>query len=240
MSVDKVRNVVLVGHSGNGKTSLLEAMLLRAGLINRLGRVEDGSTVGDYDVDEKSHGHSLALSTAQIEWNGYTVNVLDTPGHADYKGDALMGLSAADLAVFVIDGVSGVQSQDRVLWRHAEQMKIPRMLFVNKLDRARSSFERTLGEIREAFGAHADPVEYPIGAESSFHGITDLITDEAFVYDTGKAAKAPIPEDLVAKEHEEHEHLVEEVVELDDESLNEYLEGHEPSAEKLEQLLHEA
>ncbi|MCP3936708.1 MAG: elongation factor G [Actinomycetia bacterium] len=240
MSVDKVRNIVLVGHSGNGKTSLLEAMLYRAGTLSRVGRIEDGTTVGDHDIDEKDHGHSLGLSTAVIDWNGYTVNVLDTPGHADYKGDAIMAMAAADLAVFVIDGVGGVQSQDTVLWRQAEQMKLPRMIFVNKLDRARSSFERTLGEIHSHFGAHADPVEYPIGSESSFHGITDLITDEAFLYDSGKATKAPIPEDMVEKEHEEHEHLVEEVVEFDDEVLGNYLEGNEPTAEELERLLHDA
>ena len=240
MAARSIRNIVLVGHAGNGKTSLIEAALYRAGLVNRPGRVDDGTTVCDRDVEERERGHSLSLSTATLEWDGHTVNLIDTPGHADYRGEALLGMHAADLAVFVIDGVSGVQPQDTVLWRHAEQMKLPRMIFVNKLDRAHSSFTRTLEQIRTHFGSHTDPVELPIGQDSSFHGITDLLTDEAFVYDTGAADKAPIPDDMVESEREGHERLVEEVVEIDDEALERYLEGTEPSPEEVERLLHDA
>jgi len=237
---DRIRNVVLMGHSGNGKTSLVEAMLYRAGIVSRLGRIEDGTTVCDSDIDERERHQSLALTTATLAWNDHTVNLIDTPGHADYRGDTLFGMRAAELAVFVIDGVSGVQPQDLALWRQADRMNLPRMIFVNKLDRAHSSFERTLTDIRSHFGSHADPVELPIGQESSFHGITDLLTDEAFLYDSGTADKAPIPNDMADAERTGHEHLVEEVVEIDDDALERYLDGTEPTAEQLEHLLHDA
>lgn len=240
VALGNIRNIVLVGHTGNGKTSLVEAMLYRAGVINRLGRVDDGTTVCDSDFDERERQQSLSLATVSLEWNGHTVNLIDTPGHADYRGEALLGMHAAELALFVIDGVDGVQSQDTVLWRQAERMNLPRMIFVNKLDRARSSFDRTMKQIRTHFGSHTDPIELPIGQESSFHGITDLLTDEAFVYDTGKAGKTPIPDDMVEAERAEHEHLVEDVVGVDDEILERYLEGTEPTPAQLEHLLHES
>ena len=142
--------------------------------------------------------------------------------------------------MFVIDGVAGVQSQDVVLWRHATELGIPRLVFVNKLDRERSSFDRTLAQVREVFGSHADPTELPIGAESSFHGVTDLLTHHAFVYDSGHAELDDVPADLAEAERREHEHLVEDVIELDDDLLEQYLSGTEPSPEQLEHLLHDA
>jgi elongation factor G len=240
MASDTIRNVAFVGHTGNGKTSLIEAMLYRAGVVDRLGRVDAGTTVGDSDPDERQRHQSLSLAPVALPWNGYRINVFDTPGHADFRGDALLGLHAAELAVFVVDGVSGVQAQDAVLWREAQRLKLPRMIFVNKLDRARSSFERTLAQIRSKFGSHADPVELPIGQESSFHGITDLLIDEAFLYDGGRSDRVPIPDEMAEAEREGHEHLVDEIVELDDAILEHYLEGIEPTPEQLERLLHEA
>lgn len=236
-----VRNIALVGHTGTGKTSLLEAMLLHAGVVNRLGRVDDGTTVGDADPDERARHQSLALHAVSFGWAGHTVNVLDTPGHPDFRADALHALEAAELAVFVIDGVSGVQSQDLALWRVAERLRRPRMLFVNKLDRAHSSFDRTLAQVRARFGSQADPVELPIGEESSFHGVADLLTDEAFLYDHGpQPDRAAVPAELADAEREGHEHLVDDVVEGDEEVLERYLDGVEPTPAELEHLLHDA
>ena len=236
----QIRNVVLVGHNGSGKTSLAEALLFRAGVINRPGTIEKGSTALDHDPEERARQQSVSLSLASFDWNDHRINLLDTPGYADFRGEALLGMAAADLAVFVIDGVAGVQSQDEVLWRHAAELGLPRIVFVNKLDRERSSFDRTLAQVREVFGSHADPTELPIGAESSFHGVTDVLTHHAFVYDSGQAEPVDVPADLVAKERAEHEHLVEDVIELDDDLLEQYLSGTEPSPEQLEQLLHDA
>ena len=154
---EQIRNVVLVGHQGSGKTSLAEALLFRAGVIARAGVIEKGSTVMDHDPDERERHQSISLSLASFDWNDHRINIIDTPGYPDFRGEALFGLAAADLAVFVIDGVAGVQSQDLVLWRHAAQLGIPRIVFVNKLDRERSSFDRTLAQVRDAFGSHADP-----------------------------------------------------------------------------------
>ncbi len=239
-STEQIRNVALVGHNSSGKTSLAEALLFRAGVIPRPGTVEKGSTVMDHDPEERERQQSISLSVASFDWNDHRINLIDTPGYADFRGEALLGLAAADLAVFVIDGVAGVQSQDVVLWRHAADMGIPRIVFVNKLDRERSSFDRTLAQVREVFGSHADPTELPIGEESSFHGVTDVLTHHAFVYDSGSAEPADVPPELAEVEQAEHEHLVEDVIELDDDLLEQYLSGDEPSPEQLERLLHDA
>ncbi|MCP5027218.1 MAG: elongation factor G [Actinomycetia bacterium] len=235
-----IRNVALVGHNGNGKTSLAEAMLYRAGLLDRPGRVDDGTTVCDSDPEERERHQSLSLSTVSFGWDGHDITLIDTPGYADFLGDALQAMQAAELTVFVIDAVSGVQAQDQVLWRHAARTNRPRLVFVNGLDRAHASFEATLTSLRSAFGSHAEPVELPIGEGSSFHGITDLLTDHAFVYDSGHAEEVDVPDALVEAETAGHDHLIEEMVEGDDAILEEYLEGTEPSTEQLEQLLHEA
>ena len=239
-STDRIRNVVLVGHNGSGKTSLAEALLFRAGVIARPGTIERGATVMDHDPEEQARHQSISLAVASFDWNDHRINLIDTPGYADFRGEAILGLTVADLAVFVIDGVAGVQSQDVVLWRRASELGIPRLVFVNKLDRERSSFERTLAQVREVFGSHADPAELPIGEESSFHGIADLLTHHAFVYDSGQAEPVEVPDELIEAERAEHEHLVEDVIELDDDLLADYLSGTEPSPEQLERLLHEA
>ena len=238
--ISSVRNVALVGHNGNGKTSLVEAMLYRAGLIGRPGRVEDGSTVSDSDPEEKERQQSLSSSVVSFPWDGHQITLIDTPGYADFMGDAIQAMTVCELAVFVIDAVSGVQAQDRVLWRHASKSEIPRMIFVNGLDRAHASFDKTLAGLRAAFGVHAEPVEIPIGEGSGFHGIADLITDHAFIYDTGHAEEVEVPPELEEAEHAGHEHLIEEVVEGDDEILEKYLEGTAPTPEEIEHLLHEA
>jgi elongation factor G len=238
-ATDHIRNVALVGHGGSGKTSLAEALLHRAGATNRLGRVEDGTTVCDYDPEEQRRGISLSLSVAPFEWRDHKVNLIDTPGYADFIGDVAAALRVADLAVFVVSAVDGVEVQTEVAWKMAAERGLPRMVFVNKLDRERASFDGTLAQLRDRLGAGIAPLELPIGEEASFRGIADLLTDQAHIYNGGRPHTEEIPEDMEALEHEVRDNLVEGIVVADDAMLERYLEGEVPGVDELERTLHD-
>jgi elongation factor G len=234
---DKIRNVVLVGHGGAGKTTLAEALLLQSGAIARMGRVEDGSTVCDFEPEEHKHGQSLSLAMAPVEWKGHKINLIDAPGYADFEGEVLAALRVADLAVFVVSAVDGVEVQTEKFWKEAARLDLPRMVFVNKLDRERASFDRTLDQLRTIFGAGIAPLELPIGEEASFRGVADLLTDKAFIYADGTATIEEIPDEMEAREHEVHDNLVEGIVVADDDQLERYLDGDIPSVAELEHTL---
>jgi len=238
-ATDHIRNVALVGHGGSGKTSLAEALLHRAGAINRLGRVEDGTTVCDYDPEEQRRGISLSLSLAPFEWRDHKINLIDTPGYADFIGDVAAALRVADLAVFVVSAVDGIEVQTEAVWKMAADLGLPRMVFVNKLDRERASFDTTLNQLRDRLGAGVAPLELPIGEEASFRGIADLLTDTAHIYEDGDPHNEEIPEDMEAREHEVRDNLVEGIVVADDDMLERYLEGDVPGVEELERTLHD-
>src|SRR3954471_9284811 len=148
-STDQIRNVILVGHGGSGKTTLAEALLARAGAINRIGRVEDGTTASDTEPEEQKRGISISLAVLPFEWSGYKVNMIDTPGYADFVGDVEAALRVADLAVFVVSAVEGVEVGTELTWRRCAALGIPRMIFMNKLDRERADYERTLQQLRD-------------------------------------------------------------------------------------------
>jgi elongation factor G len=238
-ATDHIRNVALVGHGGSGKTSLAEALLHRAGAINRLGRVEDGTTVSDYDPEEQRRSISLSLSLAPFEWRDHKINLIDTPGYADFIGDVAAALRVADLAVFVVSAVDGVEVQTEAVWKMAADQGLPRMVFVNKLDRERSSFDTTLDQLRDRLGAGIAPLELPIGEEATFRGIADLLTDTAHIYEGGRPHTEEIPGDMEAREHEVRDNLVEGIVVADDDMLERYLEGDVPGVEELERTLHD-
>jgi elongation factor G len=235
----RIRNVALVGHGGAGKTSLAEALLHRAGVINRMGRVEDGTTTCDFDPEERQRGLSLSLAVAPFEWREHKINLIDTPGYADFIGDVAAALRVTDLAVFVVSAVDGVEVQTEAIWRLAAELGVPRMVFVNKLDRERSSFERVLAEMQEKLGSGIAPLELPIGEEAAFEGIADLLTDKAYRYTNGAPQEGEIPDDMEQLEHETHESLIEGIVVADDELLERYLEGDVPGFEELEKALHD-
>ena len=234
---DRIRNVALVGPPGSGKTSLAEAMLYRAGALKRVGRVEDGSTVCDHEPEEKEAGHSLTTALATLEWHDHKVNLLDTPGTFDFAGEAVGAMAVAALAVFVVDASSGLDHATVDLWRQASVRRLPRLVFVNKLDREYTSFERVLAELQDAFGAGVAPLEIPIGEAESFHGIADLLTDTAWIYDSGHAELGEIPEEMKEREHQVHDSLIENIVVADDDLLERFLDGDVPSLEELEKVL---
>jgi elongation factor G len=234
---EKIRNVALVGHGGSGKTTLAEALLHKAGAITRMGRVEDGTTVCDFDPEEQKRTLSLSLALAPFEWKDHKVNLIDCPGYADFIGDVHAALRVADLAVFVVSAVEGVEVQTYAAWKIAAALAVPRMVFVNKLDRERANFERTLDQLRDRFGAGIAPLELPIGEEAAFRGVADLLTDTAYFYDGASVTHGEVPDDLADLEHQVHDNLVEGIVVADDELLERYLGGDEISFDELEHTL---
>ncbi len=233
----RIRNVALVGHNGAGKTTVAEALLFATGAITRQGRVEDGNTVSDFEAEEIKRHLSLSLAMAPTTVGDIKLNVIDTPGYADFFGEVRAAASVADLMVVVVSAVEGVEAQTEAAWALAAELELPRLVFINKLDRERASFDRALASVRERFGAGVAPLELPIGEEHDFRGIADLLTDTAIVYDGGKPTTGPIPDDLADLEHEVREQLVEGIVVADDGLMERYLDGDIPSTEELEATL---
>ena len=232
-----IRNVALVGHGGAGKTTLTEALLFISGAIGRPGRVEDAATVTDFEPEEHKRRLSMSAALAPMEWEGHKINLLDCPGYADFAEEAVAALAVADLAVFVVSAVEGVEVQTTHMWKAAAKMGLPRLIFVNKLDRERASFERTLEELQTTFGAGVAPLELPIGEEASFRGVADLLSDTAITYDGGQPTTGPIPEEMAGREHSVHDALVEGIVVADDDLMERYLDGEMPSVKQLEETL---
>ncbi|GMU79658.1 MAG: elongation factor G-like protein [Acidimicrobiia bacterium] len=236
---ENIRNVALVGHGGAGKTTLAEALLFVSGAISRMGRVEDGTTVCDFDPEEHKRRISVSLALAPFEWEGHAVNLIDAPGYADFVGDVAAALWAADLAVFVVSAVEGVEVQTEIAWKMAEAAGLPRAVFINKLDRERASFSRTLDDLKDKFGAGIAPLELPIGAEADFRGVVDLLTDEAETYadGSGRGTAGPVPDDMAVEEHEIHDALVEGIVVADDDLMERYLSEEDIAVPELERAL---
>jgi len=240
---DRIRNVALVGHGGAGKTTLAEALLVRAGAVPRAGRVDDGTSLLDTEPESVKRRMSLSLAVAPFEWqasdgNGYKVNLLDTPGYLDFEGEVDAALSVADLALFVVSAVEGVEVQTERLWRKAAALGLPRMIFVNKEDKDRADFHAVLEQLRAAFGQGIAPLELPLGEAGSLHGVADVLTEEALEYEpSGQHHNEAVPADVAAEEHALHDALLEEIVSGDDDQLERYLSGDVPSVAELERTL---
>jgi elongation factor G len=233
---DRIRNVALVGHRGSGKTSLHEALLFEAGVVNRLGSVVDGTTVSDADADEKARQMSISAALSSFQWQDRKVNLIDTPGDSSFIADALGALRVCESAVFVVNAVMGVEVHTTRLWQRAAELDLARLIFVNMLDRERADFFRTLDALKAAFGPHVVATEIPIGSEHEVSGVIDLVDMKAYRYDGASrdnCTEMPIPEDLQQQAEEYREKLMDEVAEGSDALMERYLEGEEISHEEI-------
>jgi elongation factor G len=229
-AADRIRNVALIGHRGSGKTSLHEALLFEAGVVNRLGRVEDGTTTSDYEPDEQEREMSIGATVSSFDHDGRKINLIDTPGDPSFIADTVSSLRVADAAVVVVNGVMGVEVHTDRLWQRADAEGLARLVFVNMLDRERADFFRALESLQGAFGNHVVATEIPIGSEHEIRGVIDLIDMKAFVAQgEGRGAPAPqdIPDELAAQAQEHREKLMDEVAENSDELMERYLDGDE-------------
>jgi elongation factor G len=235
-AAERIRNVALVGHRGSGKTSLHEALLFEAGATTRLGTVADGSTVSDSDQDEQARGMSISAALASFAWRDVKVNLIDTPGEPSFIADALGALRVCESAVFVVNGVMGVEVSTQRLWARAAELGVARLVFVNMLDRERADFFRTLESLKTAFGPHVVATEIPIGTEHEIRGLIDLVDMKAYEYSgSGKenCREIPIPDELLEQAQEYREKLMDEVAENSDALMERYLEGEEISHEEI-------
>lgn len=224
--VDKLRNIALVAHGGAGKTSLAEVMLYKAGVTNRIGRVEDGNTVMDFEPEELKRQSSISSAFHSFEWRKNTVSLIDTPGDQNFFNDTKFSMQAADSVLVVIDAVDGIKVQTELAWDIAKVFGLPCIIFINKLDRERSDFLRTFEESKEIFSPKPIILQLPIGNETEFKGIVDLARMKAYIYDAdGKPKAVDIPADMQEQVETEHEAFIENVAEADDELIERYLEG---------------
>lgn len=233
-----IRNVALVSHGGTGKTSLAEAMLFNSGATTRLGRVEDGNTVSDYDPDEIRRHSSVSLSIIPIEWEGTKINLLDTPGYTDFVGEEKAGLRAADCALLLIDATAGVQVGTEYAWAYMNERHLPRMIVVNRMDRENANFDQCMESLRAMFGKHCVAVEMPLGAQENFRGVIDLIHMKAYVGEKG--IEEDVPADLLETARAHRDDMVAAVAETDEDLTLKYLEGEEISEDELRAALHTA
>ena len=216
VTTELIRNVVLLSHSGAGKTILSESLLNQTGVTNRIGTVEDGTTVSDFEAEESKRGNSVQTSIMHAPWRNHKINILDTPGYADYRGEVVSGIRVADCAVIVVSAPSGLEVGTSQMWKMADDFSLPRIVYISKMDRENADFGRALDSLTERFGRHLVPLQVPVGSEASFSGVINVL-----------AKDADVPEELQSEVDDAMERLTEAVAEIDDELADKYLEGEE-------------
>ena len=236
--MENIRNVVLLSHSGAGKTSAAEAMLFNAGAIKRLGKTDDGTTTSDYDENEVKRQISINLSLLPCQWQDTKINLLDTPGYADFVGEVRAAMRVAEGAVIMVCAASGVEVGTEQAWGYCQESELPRIIFVNKMDRENADFNKTVGQIQAKFGPRCLPAQLPIGAQAKFEGVVDLLTMKAYTGTEGKEGEPPA--ELKDQADSYREKLIEAAAEADDKLIEKYLEGGELSQEELSRGLRQA
>ena len=232
-SADSIRNVAVIAHGGSGKTSLVDAALYDAGAVTRQGRVDDGSSVSDTDPDEQKRRMSINLTVLPLEWRESKITFLDTPGTADFVGEVMAGLRVADAALLVISAEKGVEVGTQLAWDHADEHALPRLIFINKLDRENTSYDHALDSLRERFGSKVAPLTIPIGQAGAFEGVVDVVSGKAYSFNGDKVVERDVPGDLRDQLSQYRDALIEAACEADDDLMNEYLEGGEISEDEL-------
>jgi len=238
--LEKYRNIGIIAHIDAGKTTTTERIMFYTGKTHRIGSVDDGTTVTDWMVQERERGITIVSAAVSAEWKGYQFNLIDTPGHIDFTAEVQRSLRVLDGGVVVFDAVQGVEPQSETVWRQADRYGVPRICFVNKMDRVGASFQRTIESIKERLGANPIPMQVPIGFEATFRGIVDLLDQKAIIWedDLGKDPKiVEIPEDLKEQVKEARHLMIERIAELDDELTVKYLEGQEIGIDELKAAL---
>jgi elongation factor G len=228
---DKLRNVVLLGHGGPGKTTLVEAMLFNTGAVNRLGSVDDGTSVSDWDDEERRRRMSINASLIPCEWQGFKLNVLDTPGYMDFVGEVVSAIRVADAAVIVLDSVGGVEVGTEQVWHYADRHNLARLAYVNKMERENVDYDGVVAQINNKFDAVAVPLQLPIGSQADFKGVVDLLAQKAYLGE--KATEGPVPADMADAVEEARMVLVEAAAEGEDALMEKYFEEETLSDEEI-------
>ena len=240
VTIDKIRNIGIMAHIDAGKTTTTERVLFHTGVTHKIGETHDGESQMDWMEQEKERGITITSAATTAHWKGYRFNIIDTPGHVDFTVEVSRSLRVLDGAVCLIDAQAGVEPQSETVWRQANEFKVPRMIFANKMDKMGADFEYSLKTIKDRLGIDTKPIEWPIGAESDFNGIIDLVTMKAYQYDGGEhedAKEIEIPEDLKALAEQKHNELVETAVEFDDAIMEKYLNGEEVTIEEVKMCI---
>jgi elongation factor G len=231
---ENIRNVALISHVGSGKTSLVDAALFDSGAVTRQGKVDEGNSVADYDPDEIKRRMSLSAKVLPVEWKDTKINFIDTPGYPDFVGEVKAALRVADAALVVVSAEKGVEVGTELTWQYADERNLPRMVLVNKLDRENTSFDTALESLRNQFGLKVVPLQIPIGEQSNFKGIVDLVSQKGYTFEGGnKVQEIEVPADLKERINSYREQLIESAVESDDELMEKFLEGEELTTEEV-------